>query len=135
MGKFKTIFENDAECQHGTVGKFWGKIKWKLLLTETFKRLVWAVNNRDNARKKYINLEKLSSGDISAFLDSIESEDKGEIENITSDSDTDFVAEDESVISSDNIRKEEIGDRNSSVWVPDVSINILFAQNEDETDT
>ena len=51
FGKIQNIFENDTENQHGTVGKIWGKNKWKLLLTETFKRLVWAVSNMDNARK------------------------------------------------------------------------------------
>ena len=45
--------------------------KWKLLHTETFKRLVRAVSNMDNARKKYINIERLSSGDIFALLDSV----------------------------------------------------------------
>ena len=45
--------------------------------------------------------------------------DEGEIENIMNDSDTEFVAEDESVISTNIItniiRKEEIGDQSSSV--------------------
>ena len=45
--------------------------KWKLLHTETFKRLVGAVSNMDNARKKYINIERLSSGDIFALLDPV----------------------------------------------------------------
>ena len=89
----------------------------------------------DNARKKYVNIERLSSGDIFALLDSIESDDEGEIENIMYDSDTEFVAEDESVISINIIRKEEIGDQSSSVSVPEASIHILFIQNEDETDT
>ena len=44
------------------------------------------------------------------MLDSIESDDEGDIENIMNDSDTEFVAEDESVISTNIIRKEEIGD-------------------------
>ena len=42
-----------------------------------------------------------------------------------SDSDTEFVTEDKSVISTSNIRKEEIGDQNSSVSVPEASIHIL----------
>ena len=45
--------------------------KWKLLHTETFKRLVEAVSNMDNARKKYINIERLSSGDVFALLDPV----------------------------------------------------------------
>ena len=57
FGKIQNIFENDTENQHGTVGKIWGKNKWKLLLTETFKRLVWAVSNMDNARKRCVELE------------------------------------------------------------------------------
>ena len=87
----------------------------------------------DNARKKYVNIERLSSGDIFALLDSIESDDEGDIENIMNDSDTEFVAEDESVISTNIIRTEEIGDQSSSVSVPEASIHILSTQSEDET--
>ena len=46
----------------------------------------------DNARKKYINIERLSSGDIFPLLDSIESDNEGDIENIMNDSDTEFEA-------------------------------------------
>ena len=87
----------------------------------------------DNARKKYVNIERLSSGDIFALLDSIESDDEGDIENIMNDSETEFVAEDESVISTNIIRTEEIGDQSSSVSVPEASIHILSTQSEDET--
>ena len=79
----------------------------------------------DNARKKYVNNERLSSDDIFALLDSIESDDKGDIENIMNDFDTEFVAEDELVISTNMIRKEEIGDQSSSISFPKVSIYIL----------
>ena len=51
------------------------------------------------------------------------------------DSDIEFVAEDESVIPTNIIRKEEIGDQSSSVSVPEASIHILSTQNEDETNT
>ena len=87
----------------------------------------------DNTRKKYVNIERLSSGDMSALLDSIESDDKGIIEKIMNDSDTEFVAEDESVISTNIIGKEEIGDQSSSISVPGASIYILLTQNENET--
>ena len=63
-----------------------------------------------NARKKYVNIKSLSSGDIFALLDSNESDDEGDIENIMNNSDAEFTAEDESVISTNIIRKEEIGD-------------------------
>ena len=89
----------------------------------------------DNSRKKYVNIERLSSGDMFALLDSNESDDKGIIEKIMNDSDTEFVAKDESVISINIIRKEEIGDQSSSILVPGASIYILLTQNEDETDT
>ena len=56
----------------------------------------------------YVNIKRLYSGDISALLGSVESNDEGDIENIMSDSDTEFVAEDESVISINIIRKEEM---------------------------
>ena len=51
------------------------------------------------------------------------------------DYDTEFVAEDESVISTNIIRKEEVSDQSSSVSVLGASIYILSTQNEDETDT
>ena len=86
-----------------------------------------------NARKKYV--ERLSSGDIFALLNSIESDDEGDIENIMNDSDTEFVAEDESVISTNIIRKEEIDDQSSSASITEASVHILSTQNEDETDT
>ena len=59
------------------------------------------------------------------MLDSIEIDDEGDIENIMTDSDTEFVTEDESVISTNIIRKEEIGDQSSSVSVPEALIHIL----------
>ena len=49
----------------------------------------------DNARKKYINIKRLSSGDIFVLLYSIERDDEGDIENIMNNSDTEFVAGDE----------------------------------------
>ena len=64
----------------------------------------------DNARKKYVNIERLSSGDIFALLDSTESDDEGDIENIMNDSDAEIVDEDKSVISTNIIRKKVIGD-------------------------
>ena len=88
-----------------------------------------------NAGKKYFNIERLSSGDIFALLDSIENNNEGDIENIMNDSDTEFVVEDESVISTNIIRKEKIGDQSSSVSVPEASIYILSTQKEDETNT
>ena len=89
----------------------------------------------DNARKKYVNIERLSSGDIFALLDSVESDDEGDIENIMNDSDTEFVTENESVISTSIIRKEEIGDQSNSISFPEVSIHILSTQSEDEINT
>lgn len=47
----------------------------------------------DNGRKKFVNVKKLSSGDIYANLDSIESDEEEEIENLMNDSDTEFVTE------------------------------------------
>ena len=69
------------------------------------------------------------------MLDSFESDDEEDIANIKNDSDTEFVAEDESVISSNIIRTEEIADQSSFVSVPETSIRILSTQNEDGTDT
>ena len=89
----------------------------------------------DNARKKYVNIDRLSSGDILALLDSNESDDEGDIENIMNDSDTEFVAGDESEISTNTIRKEDIGDQSSSVSVPEESTHILPTLKEDESNT
>ena len=83
----------------------------------------------DKARKKYVNMERLSSGVIFALLDSMGSNNEGDSKNIMNDSDAEFVAEDESVISTNIIRKEEIGDQSSSVSVPGASIYILSTQN------
>ena len=47
--------------------------------------------------------------------------------------DTEFVAEDEWIISTNIIRKEDIGDQSSSVSVLEVSIHILSTQDEDKT--
>ena len=69
------------------------------------------------------------------MLDSIESDDEEDIANIKNDSDTEFVAKDESVISTNIIRTEEIADQSSFVSVPETSIRILSTQNEDGTDT
>ena len=88
----------------------------------------------DNGRRKYVDIESLSTGDIFALLDSIESDDEGNIANIINDSNTEFVVEDESAISTNIIRKEEIGNQSSSVSVPEASIHILPTQTEDETD-
>ena len=88
----------------------------------------------DNGRRKYVHIESLSTGDIFALLDSIESDDEGNIANIINDSNSEFVVEDESAISTNIIRKEEIGDQSSSVSVPEASIHILPTQTEDETD-
>ena len=49
-------------------------------------------------------------------------------------SDTEFAAEDKSVISTIIIRKEEICDQSSSESVPEASMYILPTQHEDETD-
>ena len=83
-----------------------------------------------NARKKYVNIEKLSSRDIFELLDSIKSDDEGDLENIMNDSDAEFVVKDESVISTNIIRKEEIGDQSSSVSVSKASIHISSTQSE-----
>ena len=66
------------------------------------------------------------------MLDSTESDDERDIENIMNDSDTEFVAEYESVISTNIIRKEEIGDQSSSVSVAEASIHNFSTQNEGE---
>ena len=87
----------------------------------------------DNARKKYVNIERLSSGEIFALLDSIDRDDEEDIEDIMNDSYTEFVAEDKSVISTNII--EEIGDQSSSASGPEASIHVFSTQNEDETDT
>ena len=124
IGKIRSIFENDTECEHDNVWKSWGNNKWKLSQTESFKRLVWAVSNMDNARKKYGDIEMWSNGDIFVMLDTIESDDEGYIENTAIDSHTVFAAEDGSVISTNIIGKDKIGDQSSLVSVPQASIYI-----------
>ena len=86
-------------------------------------------------KKNYVIIERFSSRDIFSFLDSIESDDMGDIENIINDSDTEFVAEDESVIFNNIIRKHEIGDQKSFASVAEASIHIFSTKNEDKTHT
>ena len=31
-GKIWNFFENDTECEHDNLGKFWGKNKWKSVI-------------------------------------------------------------------------------------------------------
>ena len=89
----------------------------------------------DDARKEYVNIERLFSGDIFGMLDSIESGGEGDIEDVMNDSDTEFVAEDELIISTNIISKEEIGDQISTLSVSEASIHIFSTQNENKTDT
>ena len=86
----------------------------------------FSINNMDNAKNKYVNVERLSSGDIFVLLDSIESDDEEDIENIMNDSNTEFVAEDESLISTNIIRKEEIGDQSSSASAPKANPHFVY---------
>ena len=119
-------------CEHDIEGKFWGKNKLKLLPTdEAFKRLVWVVSNMDNARKKYVNTRVyLVWYFCIAWLNWRRYE--GDIENIINDSDTEFLVEDESVISTNIIRKEEISDQSSSVSVAEASMHNFSTENEGE---
>ena len=85
----------------------------------------------DNARKKYVNMERSSSGDIFAWLDSImgqDNNDEGDIENIMNDSDKEILSEGESAISTSIIKTKAIGDQSSSVSVPEASIDIFSSK-------
>ena len=86
-------------------------------------------------QERSMSISRGYSGDIFTLLDSIDSEDEEDLENMMNGSDTEFVAEDRSVISTNIIRKEEIGDQSSSVSVSEASIHILSTQNEDETNS
>lgn len=72
-------------------------------------------------------------GDIYAPLDSIESDDEGKIENVMNDSDSEFVAEDETVISINDSKNEweEHLYQNISISVPEASIYVLSMQSQD----
>ena len=72
----------------------------------------------DNARKKYVNIERLSIGDIFTFLDSIENDGEEDIENIMNESDTELVAEGSTnIIRSLPITLEDVRKQSSSVSV------------------
>lgn len=60
-------------------------------------------------------------------MDSIESDDEAEIENVVKDSDTEFVAEDKTVISINGCMNEGNVDPNSSISVPEASIQITLS--------
>ena len=87
----------------------------------------------DNKRKKFINIEQLSSGEIYALLDGIESDEEDDIENLMNDSDTEFVAADETTISISDNTAENIVDDNVTIAVPEASIHILPEEPEEET--
>ena len=56
----------------------------------------------------------------------IESDDDGDIENIMNDPDAEIVVEDKSVISTNIIRKKEIGDSSSLVSVTHTFLHIFL---------
>ena len=56
----------------------------------------------------------------------IESDDDGDIENIMNDPDAEIVVEDKSVISTNIIRKKEIGDWSNLVSVPQTFLHIFL---------
>ena len=89
----------------------------------------------DNARKKYVDIQRLSSGDTFALLNSVENNDDGDIENIMNNFGKEFVAGDDSVISTNIIRKEESRDQSITASVREASLQIFSIQNEDETNT
>ena len=64
----------------------------------------------DNARKKYVNIDSLYSGEILALLLSVENNDEEDIETIMNDSGTELLAQYELVISTNIIRKDELSD-------------------------
>ena len=82
----------------------------------------------NKTRKKYINAEQLSSEEIFAVLDSIDSDDEDEVDDLINDSDTEFVSE-ESLFS---------GPSNSnsghSVLVPQTSIHVTNVENTPDGD-
>ena len=82
----------------------------------------------NKARKKYINAAQLSNEEIFAVLDSIDSDDKDEVNNLINDSDTEFVSN-ESFFS-------EPSNSNSghSMLVPQASIHATNVQNTPDGD-
>lgn len=62
-------------------------------------KVAYFISKMGNVRKKYTNIKKLPSEDIDAPLDSVESNDEEEIENLMNYSETEFVTEDNTVIS------------------------------------
>lgn len=64
-------------------------------------------------------------------MDSIESDDGAEIENVVKDSDTEFVAEDKTVISINGCMNQGNVDPSSSISVPEASICNLSMKTQD----
>ena len=77
------------------------------------------LRSMDNPRKKYVNIDKLSSGEIYALLDSIDSADEGEVDSLMNDSDTEFVLEDE-VVETDEL---DLPQRGTSVLTSEVTVH------------
>lgn len=75
-----------------------------------------------SARKKYINVEKLSSGEIYALLDGIESDNEDDIENLMNDSDTEFVLDENDF---DDEKPNQTDDYDNHVLVPEAAIHVV----------
>ena len=76
-------------------------------------------------RKQYYNIDATtSSDDIFAILDSVDSENEEDIENLMNDSDTEFVVvteeEEEKVILDGNVTQEQ-----GSILIPEANVHIL----------
>lgn len=78
------------EYEQEVVGKFSKESCYIKLLT--------LVSKMDNARMRYVSIKNFSSGNIYALLDSTGSSDQGEIEKLMNNSNTEFLAEDETII-------------------------------------
>lgn len=89
-------------------------------------KVAWISSWEDNLRNKYVNAEKLSSGNIYVLLYSIKNDDEGKTENLMNDSGTEFLVENETVVSISRI-EGNLGKR-SSVSVTEASFPVLVMQ-------
>lgn len=85
------------EYEQGVVGKFSKESCYIKLLT--------LVSKMDNARMRYVSIKNFSSTNIYALLDSTGSSDQGKIEKLMNNSDTEFLAEDETIIYNDSLNE------------------------------
>ena len=82
----------------------------------------------DKARKKYVNVEQLSNGEILAMLDRIDNHDEDKVDNLINDLDIGFASNEPLVSESSN------SNSGHPVLVPETSVHVTNVENTPDGD-